>query len=256
MRVFVISDIHADYRVNYDWAMGLSRSEYRDDVLLVCGDIADKQHLLIDILSHFQDCFAMVGYVPGNHDLWVQADPAADSFDRFTTLMALCAELGVQTGITDYAGIRFVALEGWYDYSFGQPSTVLKRSWRDYQHCDWNGYNDNAVTEHFLNVNRQRLNDQLAWKDTDIVISYSHFLPRLDVMPDYIPQRFRHVYPVLGSEQIDKQVREVGSTLHLYGHSHVNRDLVIDGVRYVNNAFGNPQETRIAAKSLKCVYEQ
>ena len=32
-------------------------------------------------------------------------------------------------------------------------------------------------------------------------------------------------------------------------------DQVIDGVRYVNNAFGYPGETRIAAKRLLCLHE-
>jgi hypothetical protein len=40
----------------------------------------------------------------------------------------------------------------------------------------------------------------------------------------------------------------------VYGHSHVNRDVAIDGVTYINNAFGYPRETRITAKALRCVH--
>jgi hypothetical protein len=31
--------------------------------------------------------------------------------------------------------------------------------------------------------------------------------------------------------------------------------MVIDGVTYVNNAFGNPSEGHIAAKRLACIHE-
>ena len=86
------------------------------------------------------------------------------------------------------------------------------------------------------------------------VISFSHFLPRIDLMPSYIPKKHRILYPVLGSTIIEDQVRQLAPTIHVYGHSHVNRDIEIDGIQYINNAFGYPKETRIAAKELLCIY--
>ena len=44
--------------------------------------------------------------------------------------------------------------------------------------------------------------------------------------------------------------------MHIYGHSHVNRCVTIEGVTYVNNAFAYPHELRIASKQLLCVYAQ
>jgi hypothetical protein len=41
----------------------------------------------------------------------------------------------------------------------------------------------------------------------------------------------------------------------VYGHSHINRSVRIDGVDYVNNAFGYPGEERIAARRLLCIDE-
>ena len=80
------------------------------------------------------------------------------------------------------------------------------------------------------------------------------FLPRIDVMPDYIPKVHQQLYPVLGTIELEHQIRKLGSDIHVYGHSHVNRDVVIDDVRYINNAYGNPGEERIAAKVLKCIF--
>ena len=88
-----------------------------------------------------------------------------------------------------------------------------------------------------------------------MVITYSHFLPRIDVMPAYIPAASKFLYPVLGSKRLDGQLRNLNSRMHVYGHSHVNRHVKIDRVSYINNAFGYPNETMIALKRLKCIHE-
>ena len=41
--------------------------------------------------------------------------------------------------------------------------------------------------------------------------------------------------------------------IHVYGHSHVNQVIEIDGIRYMNNAFATPKEARIARKELVCI---
>ncbi len=87
------------------------------------------------------------------------------------------------------------------------------------------------------------------------VISFSHFVPRIDLMPNQIPPRFKMLYPVLGTGELERQIRRLKPTVHVYGHSHINRDRAIDGIRYVKNAFAYPYEQHIAAKRLMCVYE-
>ena len=98
------------------------------------------------------------------------------------------------------------------------------------------------------------MNLPLTRPANNIVISFSHFLPRIDVMPHYIPVRHRLVYPVLGSDGLEQQIRLLRSDIHVYGHSHVNRRIEIDGITYINNAFGYPSETRLAAKQLLCIH--
>jgi hypothetical protein len=67
--------------------------------------------------------------------------------------------------------------------------------------------------------------------------------------------RNRVLYPVLGMELLDRQVRRLESNLHVYGHSHVNRQVVIDGVAYCNNALGYPQERQMTQRRLLCVHQ-
>ncbi len=99
------------------------------------------------------------------------------------------------------------------------------------------GVDSEAVTRWFL-----RRNEDVLDASTGTVISCSHFLPRIDVMPDDIPQNHRLLYPVLGAAQLDGHVRRLNAAVHVYGHSHVNRDVVLDGTRYINNALGYPTE--------------
>jgi hypothetical protein len=65
----------------------------------------------------------------------------------------------------------------------------------------------------------------------------------------------RYLFPVLGAARLGQQVFQLRSSIHVYGHSHLNRRVLRDGTLYVNNAFGYPYETHIAAKMLYCVYE-
>jgi hypothetical protein len=148
-------------------------------------------------------------------------------------------------------GVAIVPLLGWYDYSFGDPSDELRSMWMDYHACRWpSGFSEREVAAHFAGLNGSHANVTGAK-----TITFSHFLPRIDVMPAFIPSEQRLLYPVLGSALLENQLRALNSSMHVYGHSHVNRCVDIDGVSYINNAFGYPTETRITAKSLLCIHE-
>src|SRR5882672_3949732 len=71
MRVFALSDLHIDYQVNAKWVADISAFDYRDDVLILAGDVTDKLRLLEWCLSTLARRFRKVLFVPGNHDLWV-----------------------------------------------------------------------------------------------------------------------------------------------------------------------------------------
>jgi hypothetical protein len=65
-----------------------------------------------------------------------------------------------------------------------------------------------------------------------------------------VPEEYRYLYPVLGSKRLERRLRALGSGTHIYGHSHLNRNVRLDGVTYINNAFGYPSEGHIANKTL------
>ena len=247
MRIFALSDIHVDHPANAQWIRDLSLQDLQDDVLLLAGDVSDALPRFEACLTALALRFRHVLYVPGNHELWTLRDaPGLTSFAKFDLILKTARRCGALTEPLRLHNLTLVPLLSWYDYSFGLPGPDLRDNWMDFHACRWpDGFTDADVADHFLALNE----DHLAIEATRI-ISFSHFLPRIDVMPPQIPDKYRYLYPVLGSARLDRQIRRLGSQIHVYGHSHVNRQIQIDGVTYINNAFGYPRETRIAAKAL------
>ena len=250
VRVYLLSDIHVDYAGNMDWLAGLSNTDYQDDVLLLAGDVSDLPRLLERALRLLVRKFHRVFFVPGNHELWVRRCKTADSLAKFAKVLAIAEDCGASTRPWQSDSLRIVPLFAWYDYSFGAPGDLLTASWTDFYACVWpGGESPSSITERFLAMNPP------CDPDPDrFVISFSHFLPWIDVMPDHIPVRQRYLYPVLGSRRLGLQVNRLRPDIHAYGHSHVNQRCRIDGVEYVNNAYGYPSETGISRKSLISIY--
>ncbi len=252
MRIFSVSDLHIDYEVNSRWVAGLSAVDYRDDVLILAGDVTDALPRLDWCLTTLAERFRKVLFVPGNHELWViRENRGKSSLQKFDEVRAVIESSGASMEPFRERGVSIVPLLGWYDGSFGQPTEELKAMWMDFRACRWpSGYTEDDVAALF-----SALNDRHVAPAGDKVITYSHFLPRIDLMPLYIPPAGRVFYPVLGTTRLDRQLRSLRSTLHVYGHSHVNRQVEIDGVVYINNAFGYPSETWIRSKGLVCIHE-
>ncbi|MCP4715748.1 MAG: metallophosphoesterase, partial [Deltaproteobacteria bacterium] len=118
MRIFALSDIHADYSENMEWVSGLSAVDFTDDVLLLAGDISHKLDLLKWTLELLRSKFARLFFVPGNHDLWVRGNGCADSIEKYRIIMATCAEMDVLTRPTQLGssggGPWVVPLASWY----------------------------------------------------------------------------------------------------------------------------------------------
>lgn len=252
MRLYTVSDLHVDYAENLEWARSLDVEDYSDDRLILAGDITDDLELLGSVLDGFVACFKSVHFVPGNHELWVDRGDYSCSLQKFEAVLDLCRSLGVHVDAFHDDKLSLLPLFSWYDFSFGEPGTYLQRAWRDFRACVWPAHLSDVreLSEYFLNRNEINLQTR-----NELVVSFSHFLPRIDVMPSRIPEKRRKVYPVLGSDRLGKQLQQLKPDIHIYGHSHVNQHIELDGTTYINNAFAYPREDRISRKSLHCVVE-
>lgn len=245
MRLFLGSDFHVDYAENLAWLGGLSQSDYTNDVLILAGDISDQIDLVTRSFEIVTRRFAKVLFLPGNHDLWTARSGRGPSFGKFDELNALCRSFGIETGPITFGRTLIVPLLAWYDYSFGEPGPMIRRGWMDFYKCNWEGLEPADVAARF-----DAMNDTPDTAGFEAVYSVSHFVPRLDLMPARYPEKHRALFPVLGSQRIETRIRALGATMHFYGHSHLNRNKTLDGVTYINNAFGYPSETEISAKTI------
>lgn len=251
MRVFALSDIHIDYGENRRWLHRLSQWDYKDDVLVLAGDISHDWRLLQEAFRALRARFRAVGFVPGNHDLWVRGGKNLDSFDRFYALQTLARDWGLATELFHMDGLVVVPMLGWYDFSFGKPSRSLRRAWADFYACRWpRGLDTQDVARLFLEMNHSSLE-----RPPGKVVSFSHFVPRKDLMSVATSLLTRRLIPVLGSALLGEQVAYLRPDVHVFGHSHVNRKVHKHKTLFVNNALGYPREHYISARRLRCVLE-
>jgi predicted phosphodiesterase len=251
-RFFALSDVHLEYEVNARWIANISAADYRDDVLILAGDIAQTLLLLDWCLSTLARRFRKLLFVPGNHDLWVlRESPEKNSLQKLEEICAIVESSGASMQSFHERSVSIIPLLAWYDYSFGEPSEQLRSTWMDYRACRWpSGFGEKEIAAHFAACNKRQVG-----ATGDMVITFSHFLPRIDLMPHYIPAAMRYLYPVLGTTRLELELRSLHSGIHVYGHSHVNRRLSIGGVSYINNAFGYPSEAQTTSKRLLCIHE-
>ncbi len=253
--------------------LSLSSEEYRNDALLIAGDVCDGMNKLVRLLSSMQQKFRQVAFVPGNHELWVREGDAEDSLEKFSRILALCDQLGVHTepfrvGQSN-GSVWVVPLFSWYRTAETDEHSLLiakegedweKSLWMDKYHCRWSEHmkvDSGRIADHFLTLNRDNIDRQY---DAPI-ITFSHFLPRKELIFDQpivasrfcepgsvIPRHPRDPTPyfnftrVAGCGKLDSQIRQLGAAVHVYGHQHQQRNREIAGITYVSNCLGYARE--------------
>jgi 3',5'-cyclic AMP phosphodiesterase CpdA len=129
--VFAISDLHVRYPENRAFVEAL-RPRSDADWLLVAGDVADT---LTDVgwaLGTLRERFARVVWAPGNHELWTPpGDPVRlRGQERYDALVRMCRALGIDTPEDPYpvwnGEVVIAPLFLLYDYTFQPPGIGSK----------------------------------------------------------------------------------------------------------------------------------
>jgi predicted phosphodiesterase len=265
MRIFALSDIHADYAENRAWVHRLSAADYLGDALILAGDISHDLQILADVLGVLRSKFKHLVFVPGNHDLWLRGGKHKNSLERFRVILDMCRGLGVETApllvdASKGSGVWLVPLQSWYEKPGESPHSLyvpkagedpLLRMWVDDRAVRWPDLNGCATTaDFFLSLNT----GPPGFPGGAQVITCSHFLPRTELMfPDAVELTARAAHlrdsqprfnfsRVAGTLKLDTRIRQLSSCVHVYGHQHRNRCRMIDGVTYVSHCLGYPRE--------------
>jgi len=243
MRLFATSDLHTDYKENFRWLQELSDTEYRDDVLIVAGDVSDRLEITRETLLLLRSKFRQLLFTPGNHELWVRGQDI-NSIEKFQLILDLCDELEIATKPIHLENLWVVPLFSWYDGVF-EPEM---RAWADFSFCKWP--EDTApLSDYFLRLNEPHLKSYDA-----PVISFSHFIPRHDLLPPKEYLRISWLGNVSVCAALDSQIRRLSSNVHICGHTHTFFDRVIDEVRYVQNPIKYPKERRTPSLPIKLIW--
>jgi predicted phosphohydrolase len=265
IRVWAVSDVHTDMKENMaaltDWP------RCPDDVLILAGDVSNDLKVLRATLVIACDRFGHVFFCPGNHDLWLhKEDGCSDSIAKLRKIEAICQELGVHTSMGVVGGVTIVPLHSWYHAGFDADPDVLDESlapvdkvMMDFHVCKWpegltahDGSDSIAKFMDSLNDEALAGTTRCAVRRGGPVISFSHFLPR----PDLLPEKRLLFYPPLpkaaGSLLLGDRVGKLAPDLHVFGHTHYAWAQELGGVRYVQACLAYPRERDERPFSVKC----
>jgi Icc-related predicted phosphoesterase len=263
MRIFAISDIHVDFDENQQWINKISASDHKKDTLILAGDISHNLNQLQENLIDLKSKFARLFFVPGNHDLWIRGEEWNHSLEKFEDIISFCLDNEISVKPEKIENVWIVPLFSWYtrpedgDDGLYWPKPgedPSNRMWSDNYFVKWpNSSVEFSASAYFFKRNSQNLSE----KYLDPVISVSHFIPRQEMMfsqyPPVIDLEKLKKYDrspefnfsrVAGSTLIENQIRQINALLHIYGHQHINRDKVVDGVRYIAHCLGYPIERK------------
>lgn len=243
MRVFATSDLHTDYKENFLWLSQLSDTAYRNDALIIAGDVSDRLEIIRETFLLLRSKFRHLLFTPGNHELWVR-NVDFDSIEKLNQVLRLCDELDVSTKPLHLDHLWIVPLFSWYD---GVYDPEMK-AWADFHLCKWP--NDaHPLPDYFLRLNEPHLTSYDGH-----VVTFSHFIPRSDLLPPPEYLRISWLPNVSICAALDAQIRRLESRLHVCGHTHTTFDRVIDNVRYVQNAVRYPKERRTESFPIKLIW--
>eukprot|EP00435_Cladocopium_sp_Y103_P045191 s1445_g12.t3 len=249
VRIWAISDLHTDDHHNKEWLDELETKGAANDVLIVAGDISHKWDIIKDTLGFLKARYARVFYCPGNHELWGNAQE--DSMRRFHAILQLCEQLGVETAPAEVAVgdrcVLIVPIMSWHHPQWDVEPEI--QGWRgllpvdqmlsDYPLTHWpEGI---CIQDGSAALAIDKVNDELAdWIDLlqrrheyQEVLSFSHFLPRVENNPEKRYLTYPNLAKGIGSDYLRKRVEDLRPDIHVFGHTHFGYDLEVEGIRYV-----------------------
>ncbi|BCL17658.1 metallophosphoesterase family protein [Micromonospora sagamiensis] len=249
-----ISDLHVGYADNRGIVDEL-RPESPQDWLLVAGDVGETVSHIERTLAQLRERFARVIWVPGNHELWTPAtDPVTlRGEERYRHLVDLCRQLDVVTPENPYeiwrgpdGPVRIVPLFLGYDYTFlpdgMDRAAALAEAHRTGIVC----------TDEYL-LHPDPFPSRQAWCEARLAQTRAR-LDALDPMPTVLVNHYPLVreptrilrYPIFAqwcgtTATADWHLRYRAAVV-VYGHLHIPRTSVHDGVRFEEVSLGYPRE--------------
>jgi 3',5'-cyclic AMP phosphodiesterase CpdA len=254
--LFAVSDLHVSYQENRAVVDQLV-PDSADDWLLVAGDVAE---LLADIewaLGTLRERYAAVLWAPGNHELWTRPRDSQTlrGEERYDRLVELCRQLDVRTPEDDYAvwqgpggPVTVAPLFLLYDYTFRPDGAATKAEALAV------AYESGVVCTDETLLHPDPFPSREAWCHARVAATQARLAARDPALPTVLANHYPLVreptrrlrYPQFaqwcGTELTADWHRRFDAVAMVYGHLHIPRSMVIDGVRFEEVSLGYPRE--------------
>ncbi len=255
MRIFAISDLHADVSGDGDRALRELAAHViaegrPEDVLLIGGDIAVDDAGIARCLDLFSPFRGRKGAVAGNHDVWLRGTPHADSLARHAYVQDIFRSRGfvpLEEEALVVGDVGFVGAMGWYDGSFKEDALGIddgayasktppwsdRPIWADAIRARW-GASDKEVTAWQLRKLEARLADVGGVRE---VVALVHHVPTARLLPLpharwLVPKAWRFANAFLGSERFSETLTRARVRTVINGHIHRSGQVKIGGTRF------------------------
>ena len=254
--LLAISDLHIGFGPNREHVQQL-RPRHDDDWLLVAGDVADHVEQIMWAMRLLAGRFAKVIWAPGNHELWT---PPRDSVQlkgvaRYEHLVGLLRGLGVVTPEDPYpvwpgpdGGLTIAPLFVLYDYSFLPPEAANKSEALALAHARGTVCTDEILLypDPYPSID--------AWCEARVSYTESRLAARDPSLPTILINHYPLVRePTLvlrhpefaiwcGTERTRDWHLRFNAACVVYGHLHIPRSTVYDGVPFEEVSVGYPRE--------------
>jgi predicted phosphodiesterase len=232
LRVQYVSDLHLEF------SNKIPQIQKHGDVLVLAGDIGYPfSGLYKQFLEYVNSLFDHTFLVIGNHEYYGLGKNKGKSMeeieDKITELVSQLPKVTLLNGDHyDYGGYRFVGITLWTE--------IIDRN---HIICDFRAIKDFNIGLHneLHMISKNYIDDILgkSAREGKKVVMITHHLPSFKL----ITGRFKlSPYNQCFASTSDYLFRYGTIALWVYGHSHEANDIHLDGIRFVCNPKGYPDE--------------
>jgi 3',5'-cyclic AMP phosphodiesterase CpdA len=257
--LWAVGDLHVEAGENREFVERL-HPRHDGDWLIVCGDAGEIMAEVEWALDTLVRKFEKVIWAPGNHELWTCPEDEVQlrGDARYRYLVRRCQALGIVTPEDPYpvwcgpgGPVAVAPLFTLYDYSFGRNVAPSKRESLALAHAAGVVCSDELVLhpdpyasrerwcEERVRITEQRLTAMAAEGLPSVLVSHFPLLAEL-TSPLLHPEFAQWCGTVATADWHTRFLAQVV----VYGHLHIPRTTVHDGVRFEEVCLGYPLQRK------------
>ncbi|GAA2529636.1 metallophosphoesterase [Pilimelia columellifera] len=254
--LLAISDLHVAYAENRA-VLDRLRPTSDEDWLIVAGDVGERFADIEGALKVLRTRFGQVIWTPGNHELWTHPSDVVTlrGEARYAALVNMCRDYGIVTPEDEYpvfagpAGpVAVVPIFQLYDYTWRMPGADSKEE-------SLRGAYETGV----VCIDEQLLHpDPYPTREAWCAERIARTTRRLDALAPAMPTVLVSHWPLdrrptdvlwypefaqwCGTTATGDWHQRYRAVAAVYGHLHIPRSTVYDGVRFEEVSLGYPRE--------------